>query len=169
MGLLITRADFEGRWKLAKSSADEINAYIDEFEPRYLKDLLGQELYDLFAADVTANLVAKVPTDPLYLKIYNALTITYSLGCGEARSEGMKNMLLGFVFFEYVRGNRVKQSVSGDNKQQTEVAAPSDSTYLHLRYNDSILYYQVIQEYILNNLEEYPTFNGNRKRYNSFI
>jgi hypothetical protein len=78
-------------------------------------------------------------------------------------------MLLGFIYFQYVRDNRVKQTMNGAVEQQTEVSSKSDNTFLYPRYNQAVTTYRAIQVYILDNLTTYSTFLGVRKRHTSFI
>ncbi len=102
MGLLVVDTDFEGKWKLALGNNDEVDAYIEVYEEKFLIELLGKELFDLFEAVVTDQVVAagiyKTIYDPFSLKI-NGCIVT---------SEGMKKMLLGLIYFEYVRDNKIK-------------------------------------------------------------
>lgn len=164
MGLLVVENDFEGKWDLAKSNDDKLSEYIDLYEERYLIDCLGKELYDLFAATVVSG--THVPVGAIYLNIFNPFTETISNYT--YYSEGLKKMLLGFIYFHYVRDNKTKQSMNGAVEQQTEVSVKSDNTFLYLRYNDAIKTYRSIQTYIFNNLSTYPEFNGVAKFKASF-
>lgn len=165
MGLLITSDDFTGKWDLAKSNEDKIDEYIDEYEEMYLTELLGKDLFDLFKSDVDP--VTLKPTTPIYLNIYNSFTeningFIYS-------SEGLKKMLLGFIYFQYVRDNRVKQTMNGAVDQNTEVSTQSNYTFLYPRYNQAVVTYAAIQAYILDNLTDYQSYCGVHKRKASFI
>jgi hypothetical protein len=163
MGLLILDTDFTGKWKLALGNNDEVDAYISIYEEKFLIELLGKELYLLFAAVVTNQAVAagiyKTIYDPFSLKI-NGCIVT---------SEGMKKMLLGLLYFEYVRDNKVKQSMNGAVEQQTEVSAFTDNTLLYVKYNEAVKTYTAIQAYIYDQLAVYPTFEGVIKKKTSFI
>ena len=163
MGLLLLEGDFSGKFELAKSNDDLIDEYIAEYEERTLIELLGKELFDLFKAEVTDQVVAagiyKTIYDPFVLQV-NGYTVT---------SQGMKKMLLGLLYFQYVRDNRVKQTMNGAVEQQTEVAVNSDNTFLYLRYNDGVDTYKAIQQYILSKLDVYPTFLGLYKMKASFV
>jgi hypothetical protein len=165
MGLLIVADDFVGKYELAKSNDDKIDEYIEEYEEKHLTELLGKELFDLFEATVDEN--THKPVGAPYLNIYNPFTeeingLIYT-------SEGLKKMLLGFIYFQYVRDNRVKQTMNGAVEQQTEVSSKSDNTFLYPRYNQAVTTYRAIQVYILDNLTTYSTFLGVRKRHTSFI
>lgn len=165
MGLLIQKSDFTGKWDVAKFNKDNIDAYIEEYEERYLIDLLGDDLFALFKADI--DMTTHMPVTPIYISLYNNITV--ERGIHVFRSYGMKEMILGLVYFDYVRDNPIKQSMNGPVKIQSEVAQPSQTTFLYRRYNESVEYYEAIQRYILDNLSDYPLFKGVYKRRSSFI
>jgi hypothetical protein len=165
MGLLIQSDDFTGKWDLAKSNEDKIDDYIEEYEEMYLTELLGKDLFDLFAADV--NLTTREPATPIYQKIFEPFTV--DINGYIYSSEGLKKMLLGFIYFQYVRDNRVKQTMNGAIDQQTEVGTASDYTFLYPRYNKAVQTYSAIQAYIYDNLTDYLTFAGVNKKKTSFI
>jgi hypothetical protein len=161
--IILSDTDFVGKWKLAKSNNDLIDEYIDEYEESYLIELLGKELSDLFVAD----LVGGVPQTQIYIDIFNPFSLEINQAI--ATSKGIKKMLLGLVYFQYVRDNRVKQTMNGAVEQETEVAAKSDNTFLYQYQNDAVRTYQAIQIYINDNLDLYPTFKGIKKYKTSFI
>jgi hypothetical protein len=163
MGLLIIDDDFTGKWKLTLGNNDDVDSYIETYEEKFLIELLGKELFDLFEAQVTDRVVA----DGIYKTIYNPFVVKIS-GC-TVTSEGMKKMLLGLLYFEYVRDNRVKQSMNGAVEQQTEVSTPSDNSFLHLRRNEALRTYAAIQSYVYNDSANYPSFDGLIKNKSSFI
>ncbi len=171
MGLLISSNDFTGKWSLAKSNEDSIDEYIEEYEEKFLTELLGKELFDLFVADLSgyvADVSVGVPVDQIYLKIFNPFT--EKIRGYVVASEGMKRMLVGLIYFYYVRDNAVKQTMNGAVNQVTEVATTSDNTFLYPRYNQAVVTYQSIQNYIMENkTATYPAFYGVVKRKTSFI
>lgn len=160
MGLLVSKTDFVGTYALSQQIQDTIDEYIDRFEVKYLSDLLGAELYKLFKADVVANAPAKVPTDANYLLIYNEILEDYN-GC-VYHSEGMKSLVLGFIWFEYVRGTRQKHTPSGvvENDVELSLRPAWSAGYIQKKYNESIKNYELIQWYICQNSANYPEYNG---------
>lgn len=165
MGLLITDEDFVGKWKLTLSNNDDIDSYIEEYEEKYLIELLGKELFDLFKNDVDSGTMK--PLTPIYESIYNPFSLKIN-GC-VITSDGMKKMLLGLIYFQYVRDNAVKQTMNGAVNQQTEVSTRSDNTFLYGYQNTAVKTYKAIQYYIINNSSDYPTFYGINKKFSSFI
>jgi hypothetical protein len=160
MGLLIVKSDFVGKFELAKSINDKIDSYIAKYEENYLRDLLGSELFTLFKNDVIDN----EPQSEEYLTIFNPINI--NINDVEVRSEGLKDMLLGFIYFDYERDNRYKTSNIGQTKNNPDSGSNEfDLFHLNSRYNDSIKTYQNIQYYICANKSIYPTYKGLEKSY----
>ena len=154
-------------------SVQELQAYIDRYEKRYLIDLLGCELSELFIAD----LVDGVPASPIYQDLYNEICedLTQGFdsfyyghcGCKPKRiiSRGIKSMLQGFIFFQYMRDQPNAKGLTGVNKQKAENSemVPFGTWGISEYYNESIEDYQNIQYYIYENKENYPSFNGVKK------
>lgn len=156
MGLLIDAEDFTGRWQIATDcySETELDAYINKYEDQYLTMLLGVALRDLFVADLTAQ----VPVTARFTDIFNPFNIDDD-NCVR-RSEGMKEMLLGLVYFHYVRDQRIKNTVSGNVQNQSELATMhNQSSGMVLRYNEAVDTYCEIQWYIDDNIGTYPEEN----------
>ena len=166
MGILIDTDDFVGKWNIAVDdySEDRLNDYIDTFEKQYLVYLLGVELFDLFQAD----LVLQVPQTARFVSIFNEFFIDD--GSCVFHSEGMKKMLLGMIYFQYVRDNDIKQTPSGTYKNTSELANsfPSFNSVVQ-RWNQSIENYQTIQWYICDNPTIYPEYNGQLIQHTSGI
>ena len=160
MGLIIVKDDFVGKFDLVKSINDKIESYIAIYEESYLRELLGVNLFNSYKADVVSHL----PFTASYLTITNPLYIEQS-GYSIV-SNGIKDMLLGFIFFEYVRDNKIKQSMSGSVVNGVD-SSNNDFTqeFLFQRYNESIDIYKNIQLYIELNIATYPTYNGFSKGY----
>lgn len=170
MGLLVNKTDFVGKYSLAKSNTDFIDDYIQLYEEKYLIELFGLELFLFFKADI--NVGTKKPNTAIYLTLYNPLVFKYSNRL--FNSFGIKNLLLAFIFFHYVRENRAKQTQNGTVSNQTEVSDPMPSNdYIYLRYNEAVEAFWAIQAYCEVTKEgdplelSYPTFDGICKRKSS--
>lgn len=163
MGLLITTQDFTGKYKIAQNSFSELDAYINRYEAKYLIDLLGAELYKLFKNDINSG--TKQPNTPIYKTIYDPILEDVN-GC-IINSDGLKNMILGFVYFEYLRDEKFKSTVSGKVVNSSEISREStfDESNVYSRYNESIATYNTIRYYISLHLEDYPLFNGVSKKF----
>jgi len=162
MGLFVTISDFTGKFALSTGmyANTNIQSYIDRYEDIYLTELLGVKLYNLFIADLVSN----VPVTAKYTKIFNAFK--EELDIRLIISKGMKDMLVGFIYFEYMKDSITQTTPIGVVKQSTENSTPiSAHSPIYLRYNESVKTYRAIQDYIMQNLSTYPLFRGYTKQY----
>ena len=146
---------------------NDLQTYIDEFEVVFLKAMLGCELYELFLAD----LVSGVPQAQIYLDIYNEFCIDEDACHVQLVSEGMVKMCEKFIFWEYIRDQKVKDTTSGNvvNSNEASREATFPETRLYQIYNQAIKSYQSIQVYICDNSSDYPVYNGIKKKKTSWL
>ena len=80
-------------------------------------------------------------------------------------SNGIKEMLLGFIYFEFVKTQSVHNTTTGNVIAQNEVSVQADwnSTEVYNNYNEAINSYRAIQIYINENSSIYPEYNGKMK------
>lgn len=164
--MLITIADFEGKYELHTGMYDQqkLQDYIDKYEPLYLVNLLGAELYNEFQADLILG--GGVPTEPRFEFIFNAFNYDYN--CNILISQGMIEMLLGFVYFEYLKDLSNQVTTAGNVKPvgENSINTSTLNTMMYSRYNDGIKTYRTIQYYIcVVKSEDYDGFNGKSKEY----
>jgi hypothetical protein len=161
MGILISSSDFVGKYAVPQDSFSDLDGFIDELEEGYLIDLMGVDFYNSFITSMTGS--PPLPVAP-YLIIYNKLFL--DIGCTQIRSEGMVKMLLGFMYFEYMRSDKFKATTQGIviNAPDTSKPVPYGSIYKF--YNDAVTTFQAIQYYICTHQSDYtPKFNGIEKGY----
>lgn len=169
MGLIIVKADFTGKYKIAQNNFSDIDSYISKYEELYLKELLGVELFNLFKADV----VSYAPVTTIYLNIFNPISEDDTDNETIRISDGIKEILLGFIFFEFMKDDKFKATPSGivagqsENNRETSFAENN----IYEKYNIAVNSYHTIQWYIeiLNNKVDYPTYNGQEKDIASWI
>jgi len=171
-------SDFKGLVSQSKNefTTPKIKLYIDEYEPEYLQDLLGCDMYDDFVADLipTPAVPTSVPQDPKFLAIFNAFCFDEGLGTGcQYKSVGIKEMLKFFIFWEYARDNQQEFAIAGATKNafsNSELVALSH-TRLYRNYNKGIETYKAIQWYICDNREnyDYDNYNGQFKDYTDWL
>lgn len=161
MGIYISKTDFTGKYAVAKNIFDSLDDYIDKYEETYLIQLLGWELYKLFKADL--QYVAPPPATAIYLALWDKFT--EDDGGDIITSNGMKEMLLGFIFFEFMRDLPYKATAGGISVNEVEVSEQADisGNSLNSKYNEAVGTYQAIQWYIADNSEDYPEYNGQKK------
>lgn len=173
-------SDFKGLFAQSNNEFTEpdIQAYINEYEVDYLTALLGCDMYTEFITDLDTapNITtASVPVDAKFLVIFNAFCIDEDSSCsdGQRISKGFKDMLKGFIFFEYARDNQHDFSITGatKNKFSNSEIAVINHTKADKVYNNAIKSYQNIQWYICDNplAYDYDNYNGNYKEIISWL
>jgi len=154
MAIVISSADFTGKFKLTVNefTISDLDSYIERYTVKFLIELFGKELYDLWSVDET-------------MPPYDALTnpFAFQSSCSKVyESKGVKDMLMGAVYFHYTRDIIQKQSIDGMKRtvaeNSTGISFAEGS--LHTRWNEAIDTYEAIQAYILDNNVTYPEFNG---------
>jgi len=165
---ILTIDDFEsGKYKIPLDVKQEIDFqnYIDCVECEILPQLFGVELYELFKADF--DIIGTEPTDQRFKDVFDKFNKQND--CNIIQSEGIKEMLRGFIYFSYVRDLQTRLTTVGMTKTKHENSTWTDAVMHDLieRYNNAIGSYQAIQ-YFMCNMESsvYPEFKGVRKAYN---
>jgi hypothetical protein len=162
MGLIVSNTDFTGKYELSLTQYNTatIDAYITKYEKKYLLQLLGADLYALFVADLSGG----VPVTAIYLDIFNAFDI--DINNRIESSNGIKEMLIGFIYYEYVRDRVQNQTPIGSAKPKNENSAVLELTHVVVsRFNDSVVSYKAIQSYICDNSASYTEYNGQPIKY----
>lgn len=161
MGILISSSDFVGKYAIPQDSFSDLDGFIDELEERYLIDLMGFDFYTAFVASMTGS--PSLPIAP-YIIIYNKLFVDQN--CYSIRSEGMKKMLIGFMYFEYMRSDKFKATTQGIVVNASDTSKPAPYGPIYKYYNDSVATYQAIQRYIYSHQSDFtPKFAGTEKGY----
>lgn len=145
---LITTQDFINKWELSTGmySTAKLSEYIDRYEPQYLRQLFGVDLYNAFISDLENN----VPRSPNFKLVFDPLYVDENLYY-MIESRGILDMLKGFIYFEYAK-DLLNQMTPYGNVQQTaenSVVVNTLQTMMYARYNESITSYQNIRNYIL--------------------
>lgn len=156
--MILSIQDFTGKYQVSTGMYDQakLQDYINRYEPRYLKELFGITLYNEFQSDLLNN----VPQSPNFLVLFNPLSedVGYNFyyfngtyeGINQIDSEGIKEMLKGFIYFEYVKdlSNQITPIglVKPDNENST--VANTLFSMMYTRYNEAIRSYNSIRDYI---------------------
>jgi len=156
----ITYNDFgKGKFELHHGMYEQakIQAYIDKYERQYLVKLLGVELFNQFVADLVGN----VPQTAKYLKIYNPFEYD-NVNCYIYISEGMIDMIKGFVYYQYLKDLTNNVAVSGNVRPLGENSenVSTLNSMIYTRYNDSVRTFKAIQSYICDFSSDYLKYNG---------
>jgi len=150
--MFLTVQDFTGKYQLSTGMYDvaKLQDYIDKYEKRYLIELFGAKLYDEFISDLN---IQNVPKSPNFQKIFNPFyeNITFRQ---LIISEGIIEMLKGFVYFEYSKDLINQMTPYGNVRPISENSEPVSTLYtmIYTRYNEAIKSYRAIQTYIQVNM-----------------
>jgi hypothetical protein len=149
--MFVTVADFTGKYELHTGMyvQSKIQDYIDTYESKYLINLFGASLYTEFMSDLNTS---KVPKSVNFLKVYNAFQEDVVFN-EILISKGIKEMLLGFIYFEYSK-DLINQMTPSGNVQQKGENSNNVSTLnqqIYTRYNEAVATYQAIQKFIMLN------------------
>ena len=164
---IVVKTDFKGEYNVSKTCYDQLDFYIEKYEHYYLVRLLGAELYTLLISDLTAT-NPQVPQSIRFLNIFNAFSLDEH-SC-LYYSEGIREMLVQFIYFHYVRENQVINSASGTvtNSVELGVNAKFMGNIVQV-YNQGVKNACSIQWYINENELEYPEENMQPFEYTSGI
>lgn len=170
MGTIVKTTDFTGKYAISQNphTVTNLQSFIDKYEKVYLRDLLGLVLGDLFYADIATGTFLP-PVNPIYSVLFNPIAV--ELNGREVISNGVKEMLLGFIYWEYTRKQPVVNTVTGNVIQANETSVPAgwNESDIYEVYNEAVKTYSAIQYFINDDRTNYPTYNGKCKQLNSWF
>ena len=171
--MIVQATDFEGFYNISQNCYDQrdLELYIQDFEEEYLCKLLGPALSDALTIELEDNGGVLPPAsrfEPLFAKM--------CLGCADntcccksktadvGYSIGLKKVLLGFIYYDYVIQQHHQNSQTGFVNNQNEASTPVSNLNVtrlaEQRYNRSVDSAKAIQDYINKNISTYPEFQG---------
>lgn len=166
---IVKVSDFVGFHNVVKiDNADIIQAYIDRYEKKYLAKLMGIVQRDLLIADL--DLITGLPESEKYTYIFGEFDV-HDCCCDRIlMSSGLKDMLLGFIYFQFVSDGMVQISeLGGVIVQKAENASigslPPSQTYK--RYNESVESAKAIQYRFSDGTFEYADYHTSKFLYSS--
>lgn len=155
--MIVSIGDFTGKYELHTGIYDQskLQAYIDKYEPKYLRELFGVTLYNSFVSDLDVNFV---PKSPNFLFFYNEFAEDVYL-YRMLVSEGLKDMLCGFIYFEYVKDSMNTMTPFGNTIQRSELSRMTSTlnSLMYNRYNEAIKTFTAIRDYIFLHWNDMPT------------
>lgn len=149
--MFLIPSDFVGKFQLHRGMYDveKLESYIERYEKKYLAQLFGVDLYNEFISDLG---VGNAPKSLNFQKVFNPFIETLGLD-SVAISEGILDMLKGFIYFEYAKDLYNQMTPFGQTMPQSEnsVVVPTLNNLMYSRYNESVKTYRAIQAYIISN------------------
>ena len=164
---IVVKTDFVGEYNVSKTNYDHLDTYIEKYEKHYLLKLLGGQLYGLFIADLTVT-DPQMPQTTRFINLFNSFYEDYDEQL--IISEGIRKMLVQFIYFHYVRELQTENSASGTvtNSVELGVNAKFKGNIVTV-YNQGVKNAQAIQWYICKNEADYPEENIQEIDYTSGI
>lgn len=170
MGKIVKTTDFIGPYAISQNTfiTANLQSFIDKFEKVYIRKMLGLTLGDLFYADIAVGTFLQ-PANPLYSVLFNPIAV--ELNGREIVSNGVKEILIGFIFWEYTRTANVTNTITGNVVQQNETSQVVDwnQTTIYNIYNEAVKSYTNVQYFINNDLTDYPDYNGKCLELNNWF
>jgi hypothetical protein len=149
---MLKPSDFVGKFELHKGMYSQPNLvdYIDRYERKYLIDLFGAKLFDEFIADFDP--ITLEPLSPSFQFLFNPFQTDAAFN-QTLISDGIFDMLKGFVYFEYSKDLINQPSSIGNVIPQNENSRVVSTLYstMYGRYNDSVKTFNAIRNFILLN------------------
>jgi hypothetical protein len=147
----LTPNDFQGKFALHTGMYTNatIQDYIDRYEPLYLMQLFGAKMYDEFVSDMG---IFNIPISPNYEFLFNPFHENYAFN-RLVVSNGIVDMLKGFVYFEYCKDLTNQMTINGNVRPTGENSGDVSTLYsmMFARYNESVRTFRAIQTHIVNN------------------
>jgi hypothetical protein len=142
---------FVGKYELHIGMYDQakLQEYIDIYEPRYLVELFGEKLYNEFISDLNMQ---GVPKSPNFQFVFNSFYQNINLHT-IIQSDGIKTMLKGFIYFEYLKDTTNQVTPNGMVIPSNENSTTASTLYsmMYARYNEAIRSFKAIQTRIMIN------------------
>lgn len=169
-GKIVQTTDFVGKYAITQNTFNEsdLQSFIDKYEILYLYDLLGVTLGNALYANIAPSTFLP-PVTAIYATLFNPIYSDENTICSnQIRSNGIKEMLIGFIYWEYTKQQAVNNTITGNVIQQNEVSNGADwnTSEIYNIYNVAVKSYNAIQSYIRKNSTVYPDFNGLYKGLN---
>ena len=168
--IILQISDFDtGKFELHTGmyAQNNLQEYIDKYEKRYLIDLLGATLGNDFITDV--QLGGGVPTLQNFIDIFNPIELDYSLEI--IQSDGIKEMLKGFIYYEYLKDQVAQVTAVGmvTPKGENSERVNTLFTQMYTRYNDACRSFKGVQRFIWTKRGDYSGFNGRAKQFITWL
>jgi hypothetical protein len=149
--MFLTPQDFTGKYELHTGIYDQqkLQDYINKYEKRYLIELFGATLFDDFIADLDVN---NAPESPNFIQIFDEFHQNVNL-YHLLISEGILEMLKGFIYFEYSKDQMNQQTPFGNVAQLSENSkkVTTLNSMIFTRYNEAVKTYNAIRSFIILN------------------
>lgn len=165
--ILLEIEDFEKFHSLAQGTDDNplLQSYIDRYEEKYIKLILGVILGQLFIDDIQGVDSDSAAIEDRFQKLLDKW-FEQPIDC-IYESTGMKDILASLVFYHYASDTQVRHTQSGVTLNQSEVSntlSPEGAIrFGEMKWNDAIPSIHAIQWLCgCHDAETYPEYKGTK-------
>ena len=158
--MILAQTDFIGDIELTQSAdiTTALNSFITTNEKKYLRLVLGDDLYIKFNADLTDG----VPQTTIYKDLLDGKN--YEIGSLYYVYRGLKSMLKYFVFYQYKMGTYTTDTDTGTAILQKDASIRESRFNVERDANDAwnkgVEILQEVIFYIFNNISDFSTYSG---------
>ena len=139
--ILVDKSDFKGKWEDTQNNFSNLDSYIERYEEAILVDLMGEDLANDFISD---------PADTKWDDLKDV-------------GFGLTSLLVGFIYFEYVRDLPFRVTNQGVVYQLDDNATQVITVLaLKQRYNECVDDYRLMQRLLRS---DFKNFRGKRRKY----
>lgn len=160
---IVAKEDFTGEYSIAQTLTDHLDLFILKYEKQYLIKMLGATMYASFISDLSVS-TPQAPITASNLLYFNSFA--YDEDNIIITSEGIRSILVKFIYFEYIRETQLVNTSNGTSSNAIELGVNASYKNNILKaYNNAIEEVKAVQWYIYDNESVYPDFNGQTFNY----
>lgn len=138
------------------AEGNALQAYINKYETKYLRDMLGVTLYDLFIAGIDAD-------DAIYTAIRDGGEFTDIDGIVK-QWEGFvsgSNPIANYIYWHWLRDNQSTATTMGVRQPDSENSTAADATRKMVdAWNEMVQYNFLLNGYLYANRVHYSSYIG---------
>lgn len=127
-------------------NATRLTSFINKYEARYLKDLLGDDLYAEFISGITVD-----PIDAKWIDLQNKIV----------NSTTKESPIANYVYYYFQRDATTSTVGVGESNQISENANSASSVDKQIRaWNEMVDYNRKLVKFIQENKADYPSYDN---------
>lgn len=136
------------------STGSKLSGFIEKYETRFLKELLGKTLLDEFKSGLEED-----PVPVKWVDLKNIL----------ANNSTKESPIANYVYYWYMRNKSTETASIGEIKPNTENGSMASSVQKQVRsWNEMVDWNFEVLEFIKDNIIDYPSFNPANGFYHGY-
>lgn len=122
---------------------NQLQVYINKYEPKILSKVLGYQLYKEFKAAIDAG----APIDAKWTNLRDGAEYTYN--SIPEYFDGVKVIVVNYIYFKFIKENSQHASGVGIKRVNSENSENADPSYkMQLAYNEMVDVNELLYEFI---------------------